>query len=571
MALRLAEDLTLPVEAATQTLLIVGKRGSGKSSTAKRLAEQMIRARVPVVVVDPVDKWWGIKADRTGTGPGLKVHVFGGSHADLPLEPAAGALMADVLVEHRISAVLAVRQWSDGERARFLTDFMARLFQRNTEPLHLVLEEAHEAAPQQPFKGEERMLHHVNRIWKLGRASGLGGSAVTQRPASLHKNITTQAEILVIHRTLGPQDVAAVREWIRYHGEREDVLGQLAELGTGECFVWAPDFPEGRPVGLRRVRMLQPETFDSFATPKIGEERREPKELAPVDLDRLRAQMAATIERAKQEDPRELRRQLAEAKAALARAQTSPPGASPPRASPIVKRVEIPVVHEADFRRAEKLVARLEGLAETLRGASVAVGAEGSRLSAALAMAQDGMRRLEAAGPAVDLSQRPVVQRPARGVGPGEKMAGGARRILTALAQYHEGRTRSQVAVLARYAVDGGGFANLLGGLRTTGWIEGYDAMRITPAGLAALGSYDPLPTGRALLEHWLPKLGKAERATLVVLVAAYPRTLTKQAVAEAAGYAADGGGFGNALGHLRTLELVTGYGELRASEVLFG
>lgn len=569
MALRLAEDLTLPVEAATQTLLIVGKRGSGKSSTAKRLAEQMIRARVPVVVVDPVDKWWGIKADRTGTGPGLKVHVFGGSHADLPLEPAAGALMADVLVEHRISAVLAVRQWSDGERARFLTDFMARLFQRNTEPLHLVLEEAHEAAPQQPFKGEERMLHHVNRIWKLGRASGLGGSAVTQRPASLHKNITTQAEILVIHRTLGPQDVAAVREWIRYHGEREDVLGQLAELGTGECFVWAPDFPEGRPVGLRRVRVLQPETFDSFATPKIGEERREPKELAPVDLDRLRAQMAATIERAKQEDPRELRRRIAQLEAERKEWQKN---AIVSRSAAAPRRVEVPVVRDADFRRAEKLVARLEGLAETLRSAGVAVGAEGSRLSAALAMAQDGMRRLEAAGPAVDSGQQSVVQRrPARDVGPGEKMAGGARRILTALAQYHEGRTRSQVAVLARYAVDGGGFANLLGGLRTKGWIEGYDAMRITPAGLAALGSYDPLPTGRALLEHWLPKLGKAERATLVVLVAAYPRTLTKQAVAEAAGYEADGGGFGNALGRLRTLELVTGYGELRASEVLFG
>jgi DNA helicase HerA-like ATPase len=81
------------------------------------------------------------------------------------------------------------------------------------------------------------MLGRVTRLWELGRASGLGGSAITQRPASLSKNITTQAEILIVHRTLGPQDVAAVREWIRYHGERDDILGELATLKTGEAFI----------------------------------------------------------------------------------------------------------------------------------------------------------------------------------------------------------------------------------------------------------------------------------------------------------------------------------------------
>lgn len=35
--------------------------------------------------------------------------------------------------------------------------------------------------------------------------------------------------------------------------------------------------------------------------------------------------------------------------------------------------------------------------------------------------------------------------------------------------------------------------------------------------------------------------------------------------------YAADGGGFNNALSKLRTLELISGRGELRASDDLFG
>jgi hypothetical protein len=36
----------------------------------------------------------------------------------------------------------------------------------------------------------------------------------------------------------------------------------------------------------------------------------EPKNLADVDLDALKGQMAATIEKAKADDPRELRKQI---------------------------------------------------------------------------------------------------------------------------------------------------------------------------------------------------------------------------------------------------------------------
>jgi hypothetical protein len=54
-----------------------------------------------------------------------------------------------------------------------------------------------------------------------------------------------------------------------------------------------------------------------------------------------------------------------------------------------------------------------------------------------------------------------------------------------------------QVAVLTGYAVSGGGFNNYLGGLRSSGFIAGgREQLRITEAGLVALGSWDPLPVG---------------------------------------------------------------------------
>jgi hypothetical protein len=151
------------------------------------------------------------------------------------------------------------------------------------------------------------------------------------------------------------------------------------------------------------------------------------------------------------------------------------------------------------------------------------------------------------------------------------KLAAGERKILTALAQYPEGRSKVQVALLTGYAGTGGGFNNYLGALRSRLLIEGTgDRLAITDYGIHALGSWEPLPLGAALIDYWRSRLGKAERLILETLAQAYPKALSKEEVAAQAGYEASGGGFNNALGRLRTLELVQGRGELRASGDLF-
>jgi hypothetical protein len=151
------------------------------------------------------------------------------------------------------------------------------------------------------------------------------------------------------------------------------------------------------------------------------------------------------------------------------------------------------------------------------------------------------------------------------------RLPSGERRILTALAQYPQGRSKAQVAVLAGYALNGGGFNNYLGALRSRGLIKGDgDRLTITDGGIEALGSWEPLPTGSALVDHWRGRLGKAERLILETLTQAYPDGLTKEEVATKAGYEANGGGFNNALARLRTLELVEGRGEIKASGNLF-
>lgn len=556
--LNLAPDLVLPVDAATETFLNVGKRGSGKSTTAARLVEQLHRAAIPFVVLDPVDTWWGLKASRDG-GPGLSdVYVFGGRKADLPLEAGGGVLLAETVCEHRISAVLSCKHLSGRARSGFMADFARTLFQKWAGgAIHVVLEEAHELAPQSPYGGEEEMLGAFKRLWKLGRASGIGGTAITQRPAALHKDITTQAEILVVHRTIGPQDVAAVREWIRYHGEQEKILPELASLKDGEAFVWAPDFPKGDPVGLKRVRIHPRETFDSASTPKVGERRAEPKKLAPVDLEKLRAKMDATVERAKADDPRELRKQLAQLRAELVQAQKAKPA---PAAQ---KRVEVPVIKEREAVRLEVLakvtVEKINAIADRLRSGLEEFRAHLRRAQGAdpalHAFVKNEMRNMER----IQVVPAPRTRKPVVDV-VGATNGHGDQRILDTIAMLNQRGlpvTREAVARWMGIHPNGGRFNRSLAALRAEGKLEGFTLK----------GDVHTLATGPEAL---LAALTEPSHRRVMEEILAAKESLSREDLAARLGIHPNGGRYNRTLAWLRQMGVIPERGEIRAVEGVY-
>jgi hypothetical protein len=247
----------------------------------------------------------------------------------------------------------------------------------------------------------------------------------------------------------------------------------------------------------------------------------------------------------------------------------------------VVERVEVPVFSNGELSRLEAAAAAHGACGKQIAG----VGQEiGSALELrAVQPAFHAPVRTVGASTARAILPHPLPTRPrvttsapAAGLGKAE------RRILSVLAQYPQGRTQTQVALLASYASSGGGFLNAVGSLRTKGWIDGAkQQLVITAEGQAAIGgAWEPLPPpGPELVDHWLRSshFGRAEREILRVLGKVYPSTLTKEEIAERSvgtggePYVATGGGFLNALGKLRTLQLIEGAAELRASEDLFG
>jgi uncharacterized protein len=571
--LRLSNDFALPAEAVTQTFAILAKRGVGKTYTASVLVEELLKAGLRAVVVDPVGVWWGLRAAADGKRAGLPIAILGGDHGDVPLELAAGQVIADLIVDEEISAVLDLSHFRKGEQTRFMTDFAERLYHRNRAPLQLVLDEADAFAPQRPQKGQERMLGAVEDLVRRGRARGIGVTLVTQRSAVLNKDVLTQIEVLIALRTIAPQDREAIDAWIKVHGtpaQREELMSSLPSLPIGTAWFWSPGWLDM----FRRVEVRKRETFDSSATPTVGQQLRTPGLLAPVDIARLRERIAATIEQAKADDSRELKRRIAELERQLASR------APAPRIEKIIERVEVPIIGDEQLRSLEAAVTILAEVGSQLVTIAQELGSALARVAAPITQVVPLVDQAAPARTTASPARPPPTLRradPSNGTAPEGDLSlrAGERKMLAVLAQRYPMKfTRTQLGTLAGYTASGGTFGAYFGALKRHGLIKDVGGeVQITRAGLDYLGAdVPPQPqTTAELLDMWRGALRGGERKMLDELIAVYPAALTREDLGERTGYTASGGTFGAYLGTLRRNGLIEVDGDgVRASGGLF-
>ena len=620
MKLKLADSLALPAdEAITQKYGFIGRSGSGKSYAAMRLAELFLQHGAQIIALDWVGIWWSLRLAANGKAPGFEhVYIFGGEHADLPLEPTAGALVADLVVDKHISVVLDVMHFRKAERTRFATAFAEQFFHRKKTArtaCHLFIEEAQAYLPQLVRGDEARMVGVFEDLGKVGRNYGIGNSLISQRPQAINKDVLNQVEVLLAFQTNGPQERKAIAGWTAENTTAgAAMIQELPTLTVGDALVWSPQW-------LRlaeRVHISARETYDASSTPTLKAKAIAPKTLAKADLEQLGEAMKATVEKAKADDPRELRKQLAAAREALTKLQVH---AAHLELSVGVKGRHVEVLTDTDRALLEKIATRLNDMATLLRAghnklldAGVAVleatvrnfrteFADGDQQAATRfgdLLEQKGFQKILSKLGTVQTATnqppiRPPLNKPVPRSTPAQVVSGRSRppastngassdvtpakqKILNGLA-FLQGigvpaADKTQLALIVSVSPTSGGYFNNLGALRSSGLIDypSGGTVALTDAG-AAIASTDGVPTTTDELHDAIQrKLPPAKWKILDALIQVYPKAVSKDDLAETIDVSPTSGGYFNNLGSLRSLGLVD-YpqpGTVAAQPVLF-
>lgn len=533
--LNLANGLRIPVDIVTESVGILAKRRAGKSTTARRLTEQLFTAKQQVVVVDPKGDWWGLLFDRSGKGPGLPFIVLGGEHGHAPLQSGGGEIVGRLVVEQHVSLILDLSQFRKHEIATFMADFMETLYrlkasEKYRTPVMLVIDEADAIAPQRPQPNEARMLGAAEDLVRRGGQRGIGVTLITQRAAVLNKNVLTQIGVLIVLRTIAPQDRKAMDEWITAHGtpeQRAILLESLSSLPTGTAWVWSPGWPDADGI-FQKVDMLLPETFDSSSTPKAFANRRQLANAAPVDLEALRERMADAIAHAKENDPGELKKTVAtlrDEKLKLQR-QLDSLRAETPAAQ--IEYVDKPVLTKKVLQQIEKTLSRAERVAAQLKGLGAQFDDLRLQVLGELQGVNEGLERSLAASAPLGAVQPAPGNNPLAAPTNSSGLPSGELAVLRAIAQHAaQGLPRPTITLMTGY-------------MRSTrdAYIQRLvkrDLVRLegsrlypTSHGMAAVDGMAPLPTGQAAIEYWRKNLPAGESELFDIIAKAYPKPVAR-------------------------------------------
>lgn len=622
--LRIADGLELDIEYVTKTAAILAQRRKGKTYTGAVLAEEFVAAGIPFAALDPTGAWWGLRSSADGDAPGLPVVVIGGQHGDLPLERSSGRVIADLVLDHPGYYVLDLSLLGSRAAEReFATAFGDRLHRGKMQPgmdfpLHLFIDEADLFVPQErEGQGDNVLLGVYAGIVRRGGLHGLGTTLISQRPALVNKHALTQIDVLIALRLVAGQDQEALKkQFVQRAGaktEQDALMDSLSSLPVGEAWVWEPG---ADPPLFERVRIRQRRTFNSSATPKPGEKRIEPRVLADVELDALRGKMADAIQRARDEDPTELRkrvgvleRRVAEKDEVIGEYEAWANGldlCDGPSAVEAVlaaymlakQRVGfscdvVDEVRELEQRPAEVKVVERPVFPAEIRDVLVADLERFERETVATV----AQRREWIEGyaeehpppavpePAPAPAPAPPPARPAPAPRPvpaprpdppasapegAEELGKGERTILGVLAEYPDGRTFTELVFLAGYSKKSSTPGSILTNLRRLGLVEPGQPIRPTAAGLAAAGGARARPTGQALLDEWLrhPRMGDGERKMLLALLE-LDHEPSHDELCALTGYSPTSSTPGSVLTKLRKLGLVEKSGRRIAREFL--
>ncbi len=562
--IKLAKDLEMPIAAVTQTFAFLGKRGGGKTYAASKLGEQMLGIGAQIIVLDVVGTWYGLRVPKNPKGKAFDILVFGGLNGDIEINPKAGKIVASIILEKNLSAVVDISQFIHSEQTRFAYDFLITLFEgRKANPgaCHVFLEEAQELVPQNLPAGSDnfagKMLHAGERLVKLGRNFGIGCSLISQRPQEVNKKVLNQTEVLLAFQMTGLQERKTIRDWVRDKGDETDVEQQLPRLEIGQALIWSPTWL--KISGTYKIG--EKITADVSATPEVGATVTRENTLAKVDVTELQKSIGELTAELEANTPAALKKTIAERDAQIFAMKRELENAGKPIVTTTEKEIEVPVpvLDEAKLNELSELIQNwmqeIAGITVEFKEAfdvlHLTRTGHVTKLLADLRNAQpklpSGLKTAVPPQTRPQPVQKPIESRPQSGIVPdrtaisahGHHLPEGERKILIVIAQYSDrgGASRELISILTGYARSSRN--TYISRLSTKDYVEGgSNNLFVTADGLAALGDYESMPEGQELQHWWLSRLPEGEAKILDIIIKAYPSAVDRDRISDATGYA---------------------------------
>lgn len=525
---------------------LLGIRGSGKTWTAKGIAEQLLEHGVPIIVFDPIGVWRHLKVPAVKGGKGYPVVVAGGKGADLPLTPASAQEIVRAAMRENIPLVIDLydKALSKADWRRIVQACFRTLLYENEGMRHIFLEEAAEYCPQKVQDGET--YAEVEKLVRMGGNASLGITLINQRAQEVNKAVLDLCENLVLMRQTGAHAIDSIEKWVDKLSPdfAKKISLSMPKMQTGEAWVFSSsaEYPLFTRSGA--IRTYHPDRKHPEA--KVAAAATDTSSF----VEAMQRALPAIAEQLQANDPKKLKAEIARLTALNVELGKANAGlqTNTTQASTEVYRQRIAALEENDAllrRWIKTLEDRHDSIRPLIGDLDDARAKIGEIIREPFPILPDAPLKLSAPVRAVVTHRAAALRTPAaatpaprsRSNGSAE-LGKGERAVLLAIAQHPDGCDRTQIAVLTGYKESSRKlFAQIL---RRHGFItDGWPA-KATVAGIAALGDeYEPLPTGEALREHWLARLGGGERVMFDALCRAYPDGLSAAELESAGDYKA--------------------------------